>query len=361
MENRRSNIRSLSLQELTRALAAMGEPAFRARQLHQWLFSHGAGSFGEMTNLGAALRKRLDDRFSIEKPRIVQCDTSDDEGGPAPTEKLLLQLEDGALVESVLIPGADRLTGCVSSQVGCQLGCTFCATGSMGFRRNLTPGEITGQVEALNTMLEERGTGRQLSNVVFMGMGEPLLNTPAVLEAVETLSREGYRHSISQRRITISTVGIVPEIEALAARGLRTKLALSLHAADQRKRESLIPVAARRYPLDELKRSLAAWSSATGQPVTLAYMLVRGLNDTLEDARLLARFARGLFCKINLIDYNPILTIEFKPVYGQTREMFRNSLQDAGLQVTVRKSYGTTINAACGQLATRGMQERRNP
>ena len=222
----------------------------------------------------------------------------------------------------------------------------------MGFRRNLSAGEIVGQVYALDDIVSQKDSNNKITNIVFMGMGEPLLNTDNVLEAIDTLSTKNYSFCLSQKKITISTVGVIPEIQRLARSGMKTKLAVSLHAANQQKRESLMPVAARQYPLKELGKSLAEYTELTGMPVTIVYMLLRGINDSLEDARMLARFARTFLCKINLIDYNSIINIKFKPVYSSAREVFQQHLLTSGLHVTVRKSYGTTINAACGQLAT---------
>lgn len=355
MPDTRPNILDLRLDELTTAMAAIGEPAWRAKQVHEWLMSHRAASFEEMTTLGKALRRKLDEAWAIRPVVTEKHDETRErfEGDePGTTEKLLLRLPDGERVESVLIPGRDRLTACVSSQAGCPLNCSFCATGRMGFRRNLSPAEITAQVWALSDMLAERGPEKRISNVVFMGMGEPLLNTRSVLEAVEDLSSRSYRYSTSQRRITISTVGIIPEIRKLAETGLKTKLAVSLHTADQGKREALMASAARENPLPELRKTLSRYAEKTGEPVTLACMLIKGVNDSEEDAKRLLAYASGIFCKINLIDYNSIVNIKFEPVYDGARDRFRRTLQEGGLQVTVRKSYGTSINAACGQLAS---------
>ncbi len=350
------NITDLTLKELQQALSALGEPSFRATQIHQWLFSHHAASFDEMTILSLALRKKLAESFSIHQLRAVDHQECLEEGCENPTQKILLELQDGNRVESVLIASENRMTACVSSQIGCPLQCPFCATGRMGFRRNLTAGEITGQIYALNELVAAREPGKALTNIVFMGMGEPLLNTDNVIEAIETLTTRNYRFCLSQKRITISTVGVIPEIQRLGKSGMKTKLAVSLHSADQQKRESLMPIAARQYPVKELGKSLGEYSSSTGMPVTIVYLLLKGINDSLDDARILARFAKTFLCKINLIDYNSINNIKFKPVYSAARELFQQYLMNSGLHVTVRKSYGTTINAACGQLATVGMQ-----
>lgn len=354
------NITDLTLKELQQAMSSMGEPSFRATQIHQWLFSHQAASFDEMSILSLALRKKLAETFLIQPLILMEHQESIEESCDTPTEKILLKLPDNTLVESVLIASENRLTACVSSQIGCPLQCPFCATGRMGFRRNLTAGEITGQIYALNKLVDAKEPGKTITNIVFMGMGEPLLNTDNVIEAIENLSSRNYRFCLSQKRITISTVGVIPEIQRLGKSGMKTKLAVSLHAADQQKRESLMPIAARQYPLKELGKSLCEYSASTGMPITIVYLLLKGINDSLDDAKMLARFAKTFLCKINLIDYNSIINIKFKPVYSSTRDMFQQYLINSGLHVTVRKSYGTTINAACGQLATAGMQNPHN-
>jgi len=346
------NIRDLTVAELRSVISALGEPAYRASQIHQWLFSHHTNSFDDMTILSLALRKGLSAIFAIDKASIKKCRKEVLDIAEMTTEKFLIRMPDGQTVESVVIPGDNRITACISSQIGCPLGCSFCATGMMGFTRNLSPGEITDQVVLLNKHIKDDcGDDRSITNIVFMGMGEPPLNTTNVLDAIETLSNHTYSFSLPRRKITISTVGIIPEINVLASFQPKTKLAVSLHAAIQEKRESMMPVA-RHYPLHDLKHALAAYSHLTGQPVTLVYMLLDGVNDAPEDAKALEKFAKSLFCKINLIDYNAIVNIKFKPVFSEKREFFIRSLVDSGLMVTVRKSHGASINAACGQLAT---------
>ncbi len=354
------NITDLSLKELEATLRSFGEQAYRAKQLHQWIFSRNAKGFSEMTTLPQPLREKLALEFSLLRPQIIAHHHTVEETCDYPTEKIMLSLPDGEAIESVLIASGDRMTACVSSQAGCPLQCTFCATGGMGLHRNLSGGEITSQVHELNRLATAKKSGEGITNVVFMGMGEPLLNTENVIEAVENLSRRSYSLNLSQRKITISTVGIIPEIIRLAKSGLKTKLAVSLHAARQDKRLALMPVAASRYPLMELQAALSEYVFLTGLPVTLVYMLLEGVNDTPEDARLLAGFAKTFLCKINLIDYNANINIKFSPVNRATKDMFTRYLMDSGIHVTVRKSYGTTINAACGQLATSGEYNRKN-
>lgn len=350
----RPNIRWLTRQKLGELMADLGEPAFRASQLHRWLYSNLALDFEEMSSFGKLLRQKLSSEWSIRPASLADSESETIETNSTagfPTAKFLIRLEDGELVESVLIPSEERMTACVSTQVGCALRCTFCATGQMGFTRNLVASEITDQAFLLDAEAIKH-YGRGLSNIVFMGMGEPLLNLDNVFESIRTLTEQDYRFSISQKKITISTVGLPAEMERVARSGLRTKLAISLHSADQSVRERLMPVAVD-STLDKLTKAISSYNTMTGQPVTLVYMLLEGVNDSPEDARKLVRFAKRVLCKINLIDYNSIVTLKFKPGYSSSKAMFIQLLLDAGLTVTVRKSQGATINAACGQLATR--------
>ncbi|HHE31290.1 MAG TPA: 23S rRNA (adenine(2503)-C(2))-methyltransferase RlmN [Chlorobaculum parvum] len=348
------NIRELNRQQISGVMTSLGQQAYRARQLHQWLYSHQARSFDEMSSFSKRLRQQLADAWAI---RPAELDTVETEParrsmpGHIPTSKFLLRMDDGELIESVLIPSEERMTACLSSQAGCALRCTFCATGQMGFRRDLTASEITDQAFLLDREAW-RLYGRGITNIVFMGMGEPLLNLDNLFEAIATLTEKEYNFNISERKITISTVGLVPEIGRIARSGLRSKLAISLHSASQTIRERMMPVAAD-YPLDALSTAISAYNGETGQPVTLVWMLLEGINDTPEEARKLTRFAKRGLCKINLIDYNAIVNLKFRPGYSDTKTMFIQRLLEAGLLVTVRKSQGATINAACGQLATR--------
>ncbi len=350
MAAEKTSVKSLTERELRDILLEMGEKPYRASQIHRWLFSERAGSFDAMTNLGTDLREKLSTAFTLPSCSVEEEMRTAGTGPERATTKFLVSLHDGLAVETVLIPAGDRRTVCVSSQVGCPLECGFCATGRMGFSRNLEAAEIAEQVYLAGDRLAAELPEARVTNVVFMGMGEPLLNLPNVTEAVKILSRHGYRFSIPQKRITISTVGLVPRIGELLRSGLRTKLAVSLHAAEQEKRASLIPPA-KEHTLDRLRGALAEYASATREPVTIVYMLMEGVNDGPEDARLLARYCRSFLCKINLIDYNSIINIAFRPVGERRKEDFIRKLLDAGLQVTVRKSYGSSINAACGQLA----------
>jgi 23S rRNA (adenine2503-C2)-methyltransferase len=352
------NIRDLDRKELAGLMAGLGQPAYRAAQLHRWLYSHQVLDFEQMSTFGKELRQKLASGWTIRTASMAGCETETEASTTmpfSPTAKFLIQLTDNELVETVLIPSEERMTACISSQVGCPLRCTFCATGHMGFRRDLRSSEIIDQVFLMEQEALHR-YGRGLSNIVFMGMGEPLLNLDNVIGSIGTLTEKDYRFSISEKKITISTVGLPPEMERIARSGLRTKLAISLHSASQHTRERLMPVAID-VTLDMLAEAISSYNTITGQPVTLVYMLLDGINDSAEDARKLTRFAKRVLCKINLIDYNAIVNLRFKPGYSSSKAMFIQRLLDAGLHVTVRKSQGTTINAACGQLATRPVRQ----
>jgi 23S rRNA (adenine2503-C2)-methyltransferase len=351
MNTLKKNIKNFSLPELKMLVRELGEPEFRAAQLHRWLYSEHTDDFMKMSNIGRTLREKLAERFSLPSCSIVQVSEEENDTPSAErTTKFLVRLHDSEAVETVLIPATGRQTVCVSTQVGCPLHCRFCATGYMGFTRNLSAAEIAEQVYAVQGFLDTRHPDDRLTNIVYMGMGEPLLNLDNVIESVHLLSHQGYRVAFSQKRITISTVGLTGGIERLATSDLNTRLAISLHSALQHKRLQLIP-SARENPLEDLARSIRRFTDAKESPVTLVYMLLEDFNDSRDDALALARFAGGLLCKINLIDYNAIVNIKFESTGTRRRDAFIQTLLDKGLQVTVRRSHGSSINAACGQLA----------
>lgn len=356
MPDEKTNIKSYTRRKLQQAVVELGEPEYRADQVHRWLFSERVEDFESMTNLGSNLRNKFSNRYFIPSCSIEKEQYEPTVGSGLGTSKFLVRLHDTQTVETVLIPAADRNTVCVSSQVGCPLRCTFCATGYMGFTRNLDASEIVEQIYLVNDLISVKSSANRVTNVVFMGMGEPLLNLHNVFEAVDILTNAGYRFALSSRRITISTVGLTPQIDEIARSGLKTKLAVSLHSADQEKRAALIPVA-KEHTLERLHKTLERYVELTDEPVTLVYMLVEGINDTNRDAENLVKFSRSFLCKINLIDYNSIVNMGFKPVKAQRRNSFIRILVNAGLHVTVRKSYGASINAACGQLA---IMEKKN-
>jgi 23S rRNA (adenine2503-C2)-methyltransferase len=296
-----------------------------------------------MTNLGRSLRTQLTERFSLDRPKVQDCSRSRDG-----TVKFLLRLTDGCIIESVLIPEKDHTTLCISAQVGCPLGCTFCSTGRMGFQRNLTPSEILGQVLVARDHLQSTGSLLPLRNIVFMGMGEPLLNWPHVRHSLDII-RDPLGLNFSHRRVTVSTVGVPETLEACARSGLAS-LAVSLHAPDQSLRQELMPQAARLMPLPDLMSALQSVPLKPRQRITIEYILIKGINDSVQQAKDLNRLLSGLKCKINLIAFNPGGGIDLQAPDMEDILRFEQVLWDKGQTVILRKSKGQDIDAACGQL-----------
>ncbi len=317
-----------------------GQPSFRADQVRGWIFQRLAPDFRSMTNLPKTERDALESTFVLGDGELATASRSTDG-----TVKHLWRLHDGELVESVLIPTSDRLTLCISSQAGCAMGCTFCATGYGGFRRNLTAGEIVAQFRASQRWAESEGMGR-ITNVVFMGMGEPLANRKALFPAL-TILNQGY--GMGARRITVSTVGLVPGILELAQRPEQFRLALSLHAPESELRRTLVPLEAR-FPLPTVLEALKAFDAAGGKRITFEYTLIRGVNDQLSLAPKLAELAAGLQAFVNLIPFNPIPDQAWVPSQGTRIREFARILEERGVSVAVRESRGRDIDAACGQL-----------
>ncbi|TVR62406.1 MAG: 23S rRNA (adenine(2503)-C(2))-methyltransferase RlmN [Gemmatimonadales bacterium] len=321
-------------------MAARGQPAYRVGQVTEWIYRHLAVSFDEMTNLPVAEREALDRAFRIGEPEAHTISRSTDG-----TVKHLWQMADGELVESVLIPSGDRLTLCLSSQAGCAMGCTFCATGWGGFGRQLTIDEIVTQYRSSARWLRENGR-EPITNVVFMGMGEPLANRKAVHPAL-TILNQGF--DLGARRITVSTVGVIPGIRELAVRPEQFGLALSLHSPVEGLRAELIPLE-KRYPLPELLDALREFRDAGGRRITFEYTMIRDVNDAPELAPLLAGHARDLGAFVNLIPFNPIPDQDWLPSRPDRIEHFRRTLEGAGVSAAVREPRGRDIDAACGQL-----------
>jgi 23S rRNA (adenine2503-C2)-methyltransferase len=321
-------------------MVSWGHPSFRARQLAAWLYRRCAATFDEMTDLSRGLRSELATRCRSASARPVEEHESADG-----TRKVLLAFDDNSGVETVLLPYADRTAVCVSTQIGCAIGCPFCATGLSGFHRHLTAGEIVEQVR-----WAQRTTGRQVSHVVFMGMGEPLLNYAQTLKAAKLLTQE---MGFGMRRLTISTVGIAPAIRRLAGERLQLTLAVSVHAPDDALRSQLVPVGGR-YPLGELLEACGEYVSETGRRLTFEYVLLRGINDSPQQARALGRLARPLRAAVNLIPYNPVdAAPRFSRPGAAAVDAFRRALEDVGVAVTQRAERGTDIGGACGQLRRR--------
>jgi 23S rRNA (adenine2503-C2)-methyltransferase len=339
----KTDIRSVTPEELESFFISTGEKSFRGRQVYEWLWKKGCSSFDDMTTLPVTLRNCLQDHYTLKKFSLQELQQSTDG-----TLKYLFLLSDGLHIESVLIPAGERTTACVSSQVGCALGCLFCATGQSGFRRNLTVAEIYDQIWFLDQRSREQYK-IPLSNVVFMGMGEPLMNYRNVVETINMVtSSEGM--GMSPQRITISSVGIPEKIRQLADDNVRAYFALSLHSANPRKRDQIVPIN-RKYPIDDLTGSLVYFNQKTGKRITIEYLLLASVNDTLEDARELAAFCRNFPVKINLIDFNPTGAGAFGRSQAQKVKAFAGFLESRNMIVTHRRSRGKDIDAACGQLA----------
>lgn len=335
------DIRDLTIGELRGEFRAMGEPAFRADQAFSWIYRKGATRFDQFTDFPKLLREKMLSRLIINGLELHGVFES-----PDGVRKLVFRLRDGEFIETVLIPAGSRRTVCVSTQVGCKFGCIFCASGRRGFIRNLTPGEITGQFLFLRDDLDIA-----LTNIVFMGMGEPLDNMDALDATVRILhAPEGL--NFAARRMTVSTAGVVPGIDRLAALGLPINLSISLHAATAEKRERLMPIE-KKYPLEILLQACERYIREVGRMLTLEYVLIGKTNDATADADALAKVARRLKAKVNLILFSPVFGLAFEPPAEGTRRRFLARLEAAGVPATLRLSKGRDIQAACGQLAGR--------
>jgi 23S rRNA (adenine2503-C2)-methyltransferase len=343
MLEQKKDIRKTDLATLQKFLTENGEKSFRAKQIWEWLWQKSAYSFDEMTNLSLKTRQLLADNFAINSIRIDQKQLSHDG-----TIKMGFRLFDGNLVEGVLIPADDRMTACVSSQVGCSLTCKFCATGYMERKRNLDPAEIYDQVVQIHRQAEENYQV-PLSNIVFMGMGEPLLNYANVLQSIGYItSPEGL--NMSPKRITVSTAGIAKMIKKLGDDQVKFNLALSLHAANDQKRNQIMPIN-ESNTLPALAEALRYFYQKTKNKITFEYIVFNNFNDNLSDAQELYAFTKHAPSKVNIIEYNPIREADFLNTQEDKLEKFRQYLEDRGVVVNVRRSRGKDIDAACGQLA----------
>ncbi len=329
----------MNLGEMEELVSSLGKRPFRARQLMKWIYEKGAEGFAQMTNLSKGLRKRLEEVSYLGRMKLVQrADSQQDQ-----VTKFLFALEDGEKIETVLIKEAGRRTICLSTQVGCPLGCRFCATGKIGLRRNLTAGEIVGQV-----IETERLSGERPTNLVLMGMGEPLLNYKEVLKSLNIFNSP-YGLGMGARKITLSTAGLVPQIEKLAKEKIKIGLAISLNAPTDRLRDWLMPIN-KRYPLKEVLQAAQRFTQIRKRRITFEYLLIAGVNDSFDDAIRLAKLVKGIPCKINLIPYNPTTNNKFKRPDPQRVEFFKRWLYPLTPTVTLRESKGRDIGAACGQL-----------
>jgi 23S rRNA (adenine2503-C2)-methyltransferase len=351
---------SLTKGQLADALEELGEPSYRVSQLCSWIYQRRARAFEEMTDLPARLRADFTERFKLRPLTKIKETGSDDT-----TRKFLFRLHDGQLIETVLIPAspalygerADRRTVCISSQVGCAYGCKFCASGLDGLKRNLSAGEIVAQFLATEEL-----SGEKINNIVFMGMGEPLANYDNLMQAIEILNAP-WGIGLGARHMTLSTSGLVPRIKNLADQPLQIRLAISLHGATDSVREKIMPVN-RKYPLRDLLEACSYYCSRKSQYITFEYILIRGVNDSDEQARALGDHARRLRAKVNLIPYNHVESLDWERPSPRTQEQFLKLLLSQGVSATLRREKGHDIAAACGQLRLQNLDEtsfgRRN-
>lgn len=345
MVTSKKNIRSLDKSALKEYLVSIGEKPFRASQIYDWMWKKGMHKFSEMRNLPPNLRETLAENFVIHKLTVDDAQKSSDG-----TLKSAFRLYDGNVVEGVLIPTKHRTTACISTQVGCSLSCAFCATGKMGRIRNLSADEIYDQVVEI-TKQSKKEYQSNLSNIVYMGMGEPLLNYSETLRSIEMItSKEGL--GMSPKRITVSTAGIAKMIKKLGDDDVKFNLAISLHAATDEKRSTIMEIN-NENSLNSLSEALVYFYEKTGSRITFEYILFHDFNDGLDDAAALARFCRAFPVKINLIEYNPVEGVEFKKTIPERTDAFARFLEDKNMIVNVRRSRGKDIDAACGQLANK--------
>ncbi|GEM62878.1 putative dual-specificity RNA methyltransferase RlmN [Sphingobacterium faecium NBRC 15299] len=337
------DIRSLSIDQIKEKLTEMGEQGFRAKQIYEWIWAKSCVDFDLMSNLSKPLREKLKENFVIRAVTVKQSQISSDR-----TIKSSFALYDGNVIEGVLIPAPERMTACVSSQVGCSLTCKFCATGYMDRKRNLNADEIYDQVVLISKQAEEKYQ-QPLTNIVYMGMGEPLLNYANMMKSVERItSPDGL--NMAAKRITVSTAGIAKMIKKLGDDQVRFNLALSLHAANDKKRNEIMPIN-EQNTLEALADALKYFYAKTKSPITFEYIVFDNFNDDLEDAKELARFCKHVPCKVNIIEYNPISLASFVNADADKIEVFANYLKNQGIITNVRRSRGKDIDAACGQLA----------
>ena len=348
MSNGKIDIKSMNLAELTEFVASIGEKAFRAKQLYQWLHVKQVYAFDDMTNLSKAFREKLDEVSFITDLKQEQVQISQIDG----TRKYLFLLEDGNVIESVLMRYKHGNSVCISSQVGCRMGCRFCASTLDGLVRGLRPSEMIDQIYKIGQDIGER-----ISNVVVMGTGEPMDNYDNLLKFITLLTDENGLN-ISQRNLTVSTCGIVPRMRQLADEKLSITLALSLHASNQKKRLELMPVA-NKYDIYDVIDACKYYFDQTGRRVTFEYSLVGGVNDTDEDARELSQLIHGMNCHVNLIPVNPIKERDYVQSNAAVIAAFKNKLEKNGINVTVRREMGRDIDGACGQLRKRYINENK--
>jgi len=337
------NIKELSLEDLKGALKKWGEPQFHAKQIFSWVYKKGVLDFDRMSDLSEGLRERLKADFYLYGLKLVNRSKSRDG-----TEKFLFALRDENIIEAVIIPSEKRITGCVSTQAGCRFSCKFCASGLLGFKRNLSVGEILDEI----LYLKNNSQDKKLTHLVFMGIGEPLDNYDHVLKAIRIIN-SSYALNIGARRITISTCGLLPGIKRLTEENMQIELSVSLHASDDKTRSKIMPVN-KIYPLSKLISASKEYIDKTGRQITFEYVLIKGINSQLQNARNLGRILTGLrLCKVNLIPANVVRECNIEPPNKLEILLFRDCLLKQGINVTLRRPRGEDIQGACGQLRSR--------
>ncbi len=336
------DIKGLELKELEEILTAWGQRPFHARQIFSWVYKKGVMDFEAMSDLSSDLRARLKESFYILSLNLIKRIKSHDG-----TEKFLFKLKDDNLIEAVIIPAEKRITGCISTQVGCKFACRFCASGKFGFKRNLTSSEIIEEV----LYLKNNSEGKKLTHLVFMGIGEPLDNYDFVLKAIRMINSP-HTFNIGARRITISTSGVIPAIKKLSGEGLQIELSVSLHAADDKTRSKLMPIN-KIYPVKDLIAACREYISKTDRQITFEYVLIKDINSGLQDALKLSKILKVLNCKVNLIPCNAIKELKVEPPKKSEILLFRDYLLKSDINVTLRRPRGQDIEAACGQLRLR--------
>lgn len=340
------DIKSMTMSQLKAVMEELGERPFRARQIYEWLHQKRVWDYEEMTNLSRGFREQLSVKYPLKPIEMVQVQTSKIDG----TQKYLFRLNDGNVIESVLMKYKHGNSVCISSQVGCRMGCRFCASTLDGLTRNLLPSEMLEQIYRIQEI-----SGERVSNIVIMGTGEPMDNYDNVIQFLHMVS-DDRGICISQRNITVSTCGLVPRIRQLAEEQLQITLALSLHAPNDEKRQKLMPIA-RKYMLSEVLDACRYYFEKTGRRLTFEYSLVGGVNDSPEDAAQLSAFLKGLNCHVNLIPVNPIKERNYRKSNRRVIENFKIKLEKYGINVTIRREMGSDIDGACGQLRKRYMEE----
>ena len=346
----KKDIKSYTFDELKKEIESIGEKAFRAKQIYEWIHVKLVDSFEEMTNLSKALREKLETQYEIPTVKMLERQISGQDG----TNKFLFQLQDGHVVESVLMKYNHGNSVCISSQVGCRMGCRFCASTIGGLERNLKASEMLGQIYQIQKI-----SGERVSNVVIMGTGEPLDNYENFVKFIHILTDE-HGLNISQRNITVSTCGIVPNMKRLAEEKLQITLALSLHGSTQEKRKTLMPIA-NKYKLEEVLEACDYYFDKTGRRITFEYSLVHGVNDNEEDAKELIEILKHRNCHLNLIPVNPIKERNFEKPSRKAAEEFRQKIEKSGINATIRREMGADIDGACGQLRRRYVENSEKP